>query len=152
MSINAQNKVEFTLDKSCTYVRPNSKTNSYVKSLRRILQFISWRICVESFINLIFSVGTKGQNELFDSLNANIDSIASKFVTFAIKTFYVKIDLKELEQLFEEVKDNYLAQCILREYIKRHLNTNFIELKKRDQIIQIAGFNKQRLMGKMKTI
>lgn len=121
------------------------------KKVREILQFISWRICVESITNLMFSVGTKGQNELFDKVNSNIDSTASKIVTFAIKTFYDKIDLNELESLFEDVKDNYLAQCILREYIKRYLYTNFVERNKRDRIIQIAGFNKQKLIGKMKT-
>ena len=73
-------------------------------------------------------------------------------MTFAIKTFYGKIDLKELECLFDDVKDNYLAQCILREYVKRHLYTNFVEFKKREQIIRIAGFNKQSLVGKIKSI
>ena len=121
------------------------------KTVRKILQFISWRICVDSINNLMFAVGTKGQNELFDKVNSNIDSPASKIVTFAIKTFYDKIDTKELEKLFEDVKDNYLAKCILREYIKRYLYTNFVERNKRDRIIQIAGFNKQRLIGKMKT-
>jgi len=120
------------------------------KSVRNILQFISWRICVDSMTNLMFAVGTKGQNELFDKVNSNIDSPASKIVTFAIKTFYDKIDTKELEKLFDDVKDNYLAQCILREYIKRYLYTNFIERNKRDRIIQLAGFNKQILIGKMK--
>lgn len=121
------------------------------KTVRNILQFISWRICVDSITNLMFSVGTKGQNELFDKVNFIINTTASKIVTFAIKTFYDKIDLKELKTLFEDVKDNYLAQCILREYIKRYLYTNFVERNKRDQIIEIAGFNKQRLIGKMKT-
>lgn len=120
------------------------------KTVRNILQFISWRICVDSMTNLMFAVGTKGQNELFDKVNSNIDSPASKIVTFAIKTFYDKIDIKELEMLFDDVKDNYLAKCILREYIKRYLYTNFIERNKRDRIIQIAGFNKQSLIGKMK--
>lgn len=121
------------------------------KSVKKMLQFISWRICVDSITNLMFSVGTKGQNELFEKVNLNIDSTASKLVTFAIKTFYDRIDTKELSQLFDDVKDNYLAQCILREYIKRYLYTNFVERSKRDQIIHIAGFNKQRLVGKMKT-
>lgn len=121
------------------------------KTVRKILQFISWRICVDGMTNLMFSVGTKGQNELFDKVNSNIDSTASKIVTFAIKTFYDRIDTKELENLFDDVKDNYLAQCILREYIKRYLYTNFVERNKRDRIIQIAGFNKQRLIGKMRS-
>lgn len=30
MAINAQNRVKFTLDKSCTFVIPNSETNYYV--------------------------------------------------------------------------------------------------------------------------
>lgn len=121
------------------------------KTVRNILQFISWRVCVECITNLMFSVGTKGQNELFDKVNSNIGSTASKIVTFAIKTFYDRIDLKELENLFEDVKDNYLAQCILREYIKRYLYTNVVERKKRDSIIQISGFNKHRIIGKLKT-
>lgn len=120
------------------------------KTVRNILQFISWRICVDSMTNLMFAVGTKGQNELFDRVNSNIDSPASKIVTFAIKTFYDKIDTKELEKLFDDVKDNYLAQSILKEYIKKYLYTNIVERSKRDRIIQIAGFNKQRLIGKMK--
>ncbi|UOE40320.1 metallophosphoesterase [Chryseobacterium suipulveris] len=121
------------------------------RAVKKMLQFISWRICVDSMTNLMFSVGTKGQNELFEKVNLNIDSTASKLVTFAIKTYYDKIDTKELSKLFEDVRDNYLAQCILREYIKRYLYTNFVERKKRDQIIQIAGFNKQRLIGRMKS-
>lgn len=130
--------------------RGNVDVKLIEKTVRNILQFISWRICVESMNNLMFAVGTKGQNELFDRVNSNIDSPASKIVTFAIKTFYDKIDAKELEKLFDDVKDNYLAQCILREYIKKYLYTNFVERSKRDRIIQIAGFNKQRLIGKMK--
>lgn len=121
------------------------------KAVKKMLQFISWRICVDSMSNLMFSVGTKGQNELFEKVNVNINSTASKLITFAIKTYYDKIDTRELTKLFEEVKDNYLAQCILREYIKRYLYTNFIERTKRDQIITIAGFNKQRLIPKMIT-
>lgn len=116
------------------------------KRVRMVLQFLSWRICVDSITNLMFSIGTKGQNELFETVNQNIDTTASRIVTFAIKTFYDTIDVRELEILFEEIKDNYLAQVILREYIKRYLYTNIVERTKRDRIIQIAGFDKQRII------
>lgn len=122
------------------------------KHVRKILQFISWRICVDGMTSLMFAVGAKGQNELYDKVNADINTTASKIVTFAIKTFYDKIDIRELQKLFDDVKDNYLAQCILREYIKRYLYTNFIERRKRDQIIQIAGFNKTNLIPNLKKI
>lgn len=122
------------------------------KAVKKMLQFISWRICIDSMSNLMFSVGTKGQNELFEKVNLRMNSTASKLVTFAIKTFYDRIDTKELSKLFDDVKDNYLAQCILREYIKRYLYTNYIEHNKRDQIISIAGFSKQKLISKMKMV
>lgn len=137
--------------------KESNKRQTYIdnrvieKAVKKMLQFISWRICVDSMSNLMFSVGTKGQNELFEKVNLNINSTASKLVTFAIKTFYDRIDTRELSKLFDEVKDNYLAQCILREYIKRYLYTNYIERSKRDQIISIAGFSKQKLISKMKT-
>lgn len=120
------------------------------KNVRKLLQFVSWRICVDGMTNLMFAVGAKGQNELYEKVNKQIDSTASKIVTFAIKTFYDKIDLKELKKLFDDVKDNYLAQCILREYIKRYLYTNYVERKKRDQIIQITGFSKPKLIPLLK--
>lgn len=126
-------------------------SKNIVKMVKRLLQFLSWRICVDGMSNLMFSVGTKGQNELFDIVNSKIDTPASKIVTFAIKTFYDRIDLKELERLFKDVEGNFLAQSILREYIRRYLYTNHVEREKRDKIITIAKFNKQRLIGKMKS-
>ena len=154
-----ENDKELLIEAIIEEIKAKEKKNKYgevdykliEKTVRKILQFISWRICVESITNLMFAVGTKGQNELFDKVNLNINSTASKIVTFAIKTFYDKIDLKELERLFEDVKDNYLAQCILREYIKSYLYTNFIERSKRDQIINIAGFSQRKMIGRIKT-
>lgn len=134
----------------------NNKTDVDSKTIedkvRKFLQFISWRICVDSITTLMYSVGTKGQNELFETVNHKIGTTASKIVTFAIKTCYDKIDLKELQDLFEENKDNYFAKVILKEYIRRYLYTNFVSLQKRDRIIEIAGFEKQKIVGKLKSL
>ncbi len=121
------------------------------RTVRKILQFLAWRVCVDSMTSLMFFVGTKGLDELFDTVNTKMDSTASKIVTFAIKTFNDKISVKELESLFEDVKDNYLAQCILREYIKRYLYTHNVSKPKRDKIIQISGFTIKQLVRKLKT-
>ncbi len=121
------------------------------KQVRKILQLVSFRVCVESMTSLMFAVGTRGQNELFDEVNLRINTTASKIITFAIKTLYDKIDIKEMEELFKDVEHNYFAQFILKVYIKRYIYTNYVELGKRDQIIQIAGFNKKYVLGKMKT-
>jgi hypothetical protein len=116
------------------------------KAIRKLLQLISWRICVDSMSTLMYAVGAKGQNELYDQVDKRINTTASKLVTFVIKTHNDKINIKELSNLFSEIKDNFLAQSILREYVKRYLYTTYMDTNKRDQIIQIAGFRKPKLI------
>ena len=114
------------------------------------MQFIAWRVCIDSFTNLMYSIGTKGRNELYETVAEKMDSTAAKIVTFAIKSYYEKINVKELKQLFNETKSNYLAHSILRVYVRKHLYSNIIERSKKDQIIEIAGFKPQSMVRKIK--
>jgi hypothetical protein len=128
----------------------NGKTNvdkaQIEKKVRQFFQYISWRICVDSFTSLMFSVGAKGRNDLYDAVADKMGSTSAKIVSFAIKTYYDRINVAELKQLFEETKNNYLAQGILQGYVKKHLYTNIIEQGKKDQIIQIAGLQPQKVV------
>ncbi len=130
--------------------KTNSDRNFIEKTVKKLLQFISWRICIDSFTNLMFSVGTKGRNELYDTVSKKMGSTASKIVSFAIKSYYEKINVKELKQLFDEIENNYLAQSILRVYVRKHLYTNIIDRAKKDQIIKIAGFKPQAMVKQVK--
>ncbi len=130
--------------------KTNADRDFIEKTVKKLLQFISWRICIDSFTNLMFSVGTKGRNELYDTVSRKMGSTASKIVSFAIKSYYEKINVKELKQLFDETKNNYLAQSILRVYVKKHLYTNIIERTKKEKIIRIAGFQPQVMTKQIK--
>jgi hypothetical protein len=120
------------------------------KKVLNFLQFISWRICIDSFTNLMFSVGTNGRNELFDVVANKIDSSAAKIVTYAIKSYYGSINIPELKAIFKETEGNYMAQSILKVYVKKHLYTNIVDNRKRDQIIKIAGFKPGSIMPRKK--
>ena len=120
------------------------------KAVRQFLQYISWRVCMDSFAGLMFSVGTKGRNELYETVAKNMGSTAAKIVTFAIKSYYERININELKQLFKDTENNYLAQSILKVYVRKHLYTNIIERRKRDQIIKIAGFRPQAMVRQIK--
>ncbi|BBE19776.1 hypothetical protein AQPE_3964 [Aquipluma nitroreducens] len=132
----------------------NKKSNVDIKEIEKtvlsFLQYISWRICMDSFTNLMFAVGTKGSDELFEAVSRRIDSSAAKIVTFAIKSYYGSINTNDLKQLFKDVENNYLAQSILRVYVRKHLYTNFVEKSKKDQIIRIAGFKPNAIMARKK--
>jgi hypothetical protein len=111
------------------------------KQISKLLQFVSYSICIDGLNNLIFSVGSQGVDELYDSVTTKIDSSAARIVTFAIKSYYGSINVRDLEALFKDVENNPIAKNILRFYVKKHLYTNYIERTKREKIIQIAGFN-----------
>ena len=120
--------------------KTNQNRKEIEKTVLNFLQYVSWRICVDCFTNLMFAVGTKGSDELYETVSKKIGSSAAKIVTFAIKSYYGSINTTELRQLFKDVEDNHLAQSILRVYVKKHLYTNYVEKSKKDQIIKIAGF------------
>ena len=128
----------------------NIDRNTIEKQVLTFLQFISYRLCIDSFTNLMFSVGTKGVDELYSSVTENINTSAAKIVTFAIKSYYGSINTTELEKLFKEVDNNHIAQSILRIYVRKHLYTNFVERTKRERIIKIAGFKANALLPKKK--
>lgn len=120
------------------------------KTVRQFLQYIAWRVCMDNFTGLMFSVGTKGRNELYETVAKNMGSTAAKIVTFAIKSYYERININELKELFKETENNYLAQSILRVYVRKHLYTTIIERRKREQIIKIAGFRPQAMVRQIK--
>ncbi len=110
------------------------------KQITKFLQFISYGICIDGLTNLMFAVGSQGVDELYDAVTEKIDTPVAKIITFAIKSYYGKIDTRNLEALFKDVEYNHIAKNILRFYVKKHLYTNRIERTKREKIIQIAGF------------
>jgi GTPase SAR1 family protein/predicted MPP superfamily phosphohydrolase len=110
------------------------------KHTTKFLQFISYGICIDGFTNLVFSVGAQGIDELYNSISEKIGSSAAKIVTFAIKSYYGSINVRDLEKLFKDVENNHTAKNILRFYVKKHIYTNHIERTKREKMIQIAGF------------
>lgn len=110
------------------------------KQITKFLQFISYDICINGLNNLIFAVGSQGVDELYDAVTKRIDTPVAKIITFAIKSYYGNMNVRDLESLFKDIENNHTAKNILRVYIKKHLYTNSIERTKKEKIINIAGF------------
>lgn len=62
----------------------NMGTESLKNNITTFLQFIAFRVCLDSFNNLIFAVGTK----IYDAVTQKLDSPAAKIITFAVKSYY----------------------------------------------------------------
>lgn len=129
-----KNNIEFS-----EFIKKMNKED-FRKQITKFLQFISYKICIDGLDNLVSAVGAQGVDELYDTVTKKINTPIAKIITFAIKSYYGKIDIINLESLFQDVKTNHIAINILRFYVKKHLYTNNIERTKKERIIQIAGF------------
>ncbi len=116
--------------------------------INKFLQFLGYKLCIDSINNLILAVGAQGVDELYNTVTENINTPIAKIVTFAIKSYYGSINIHELDALFKSVEKNPIAQNILRFYVKKHLYTNYVERTKREKIIQIAGFRQNMIIRK----
>ena len=98
--------------------------------INKFLQFLGYKLCIDSINNLILAVGAQGVDELYNTVTENINTPIAKIVTFAIKSYYGSINIHELDALFKSVEKNPIAQNILRFYVKKHLYTNYVERTK----------------------
>ena len=101
------------------------------------LQFLGYRLCLASFSNLSLSVGTSNMNDIYDKVADKIGSPAAKLITFNIKTYYGQLSIPELKKINEEFKNNHVAMHLLKSRVYSYVYNNYVDFKKRDQILSI---------------
>jgi predicted MPP superfamily phosphohydrolase len=104
------------------------------KKVNNFFQYISLQSCLHVFSKLVYSVGHKDLQALFDDVAKNINTPAAKLVTFGIKTYYDKISVKELKELAEEFSNNPVALSILKARTRSYVYNNYVDYKKKQQI------------------
>jgi hypothetical protein len=104
------------------------------KKIYRFLQFISLQACLGVFSKIIHHVGVKELRDLYNEVAQIIGTPASKIVSFSINTYYGKIDIKELEDLAEEFKDNIVVMQIIRSRVKSYIYNNQVDYRLKQKI------------------
>jgi hypothetical protein len=94
------------------------------KKVRRFLQYLSLQACLGVFSKIIHHVGVRELRDLYNDVALTIGTPASKIVSFSINTCYGKLNIKELEDLAKEFKNNPVAMQIIRSRVKSYIYNN----------------------------
>lgn len=108
------------------------------KSYEHIL-FFSLSVCLGVFSKMICSVGVGELHALYNTVAEEINTPAAKLVSFSINTYYGKLNMKELNDLAKEFKNNPVAFEILRSRVYSYMNYNYVDYKLKQQIASALG-------------
>lgn len=115
-------------------ISKNDTNQDIERKIYKFLQFISLQACLGVFSKFIHSVGVKELREMYSEVAKEMDTPAAKIVSFSINSYYGKIDMKELEQLCKEFKDNMVARQILRARVKAYIYNNYVDYRDKQKI------------------
>jgi len=104
------------------------------KRINEFFQHITFQACLGIFTKMIHSVGNKDLKNQFDEVAENINTPASKILTFSIKTYYDRMSVRELQKLAEEFKNNRVALKILKARVRAYLYNNYLDYKSKQKI------------------
>lgn len=88
------------------------------KKIFAYLEMCSLKLCMTIFSKLTFCVGTKELKSIYLQVAKELNTPASKLVTFSINSYYGNVSVAEVKTLAEEFKDNIVALRILRARVR----------------------------------
>lgn len=110
------------------------------EKVNMLFQMMLLRICLSSFVNLSFSVGTSGINSLYDVVaKEKIKTPAADIITFTIKTYYGSLNEGELEDIMKKYKNNPVVLNILRARVRSYVYSHNLPFEKIQRIGSISG-------------
>ena len=91
------------------------------------------------FNNLIHAVGTKDFDEIYKTVAKDLDTPAAHLVSFSIRSYYGKLNITDLEELYEQFDGNVLAQQILRARAIHYVYHHTLSSSDKQRIGSICG-------------
>lgn len=113
------------------------------KKINIAFQMLALQACLNVFSKLIYSIGLKDFQEIYNEVAVEMDSPAAKIVSFSINSYYNKISIDSLKKLANELKGNEVALMILRARVKSYIYYNYIEYRERQQLAEILDMKIQ---------
>jgi predicted MPP superfamily phosphohydrolase len=109
------------------------------KRVNEFFQVVCLEVCLGVFSRLIHSVGVKDLEAIFKDVGEQLNTPASKLVSFSINSYYHSPSVKEIKELAIDLKDNFVALQILKARVKSYIYSNYVERPKQQQISEILN-------------
>lgn len=107
--------------------------------VRKMLHMLLYHQCLRSFTILSCAVGRSDMSENFDEVAARINTPAAKIISFTIKTYYNKMEFKDLKNLVSEFKDNPVVMEIIKARVINYVYNNYLDISVRQRIGQLCN-------------
>ncbi|HBG20819.1 MAG TPA: hypothetical protein DDY32_16520 [Desulfobulbaceae bacterium] len=117
-------------------VEDSSARHEIEQKIARFIQLISYQTCLGVFSKIIFAVGIKDLNTMFDNVANKIDTPAAKLVSFSINSYYNDLSTHDVVVLAKEFKNNPVATAILRSRVRAYIYTNHVNFRKKQALAQ----------------
>jgi hypothetical protein len=131
-------------------VKKQDSTGEIERKIFRFLEFISLQACLGIFAKIIQNVGVKELHQIFNEVANDINTPAAHLVSFSINSYYDKLNIKELEKLSIEFKDNMVALQILRSRVKAYIYNNHVDYKLKQKIGAYLNMDVSVKVGRLK--
>jgi hypothetical protein len=115
-------------------VKDKDSSGDIERKISRFLDFICLQACLGIFSKLVQHVGVKELHQIFNEVANEINSPSAYLVSFSINSYYDKLNMKELERLSREFKDNFVALQILRSRVKAYIYNNHVDYKFKQKV------------------
>ena len=140
--------VESMKEKICS----NDDSEKIKKKINIAFQMLALQACLNVFSKLIYSIGLKDFQDIYNDVALKMDSPAAKIVSFSINSYYNKISIDSLKKLVNELKGNEVALMILRARVKSYIYNNYIDYRERQQLAEILNMKIQPSISSSKQI
>jgi len=130
-------------------LKEKDSTSDIERKVYRLLEFVSLQACLSIFTKLIQNIGVKELHEVFNDVADHINTPAAHLVSFSINSYYDKLNIKELEKLAKEFKDNIVAIQILRSRVKAYIYNNHVDYRLKQKIGSCLNMDVPAKMGRL---
>ncbi len=115
------------------------------KKVNQFFQVINLQICLSVFSKLVDSLGIKDieTKELYNTVANNINTPASKLVTFSIISYHYGVSTGEIKKLAKELESNPVAYRILKARVISYVYNNHLDYRKKQTISSILNLKMQ---------
>ncbi|EKO23129.1 metallophosphoesterase family protein [Leptospira interrogans] len=107
------------------------------KKIKIVFNLMTLGSCLSVFSKLIHSAGIKDFKEIYDDVAKRIGSPAAKLVSFSINSYFNKVSSKDVQELANQFKGNFVANFILKARVKSYIYFNYVDKKEIQRIAQI---------------
>jgi GTPase SAR1 family protein len=124
-------------DETAKKVKSSDSRDVAERKINSFIQILSLYSCLRIFTKLVYAVGLRDFQEVYEEVAQQIDTPAAKIVSLSINSYHNPISVSKVKELVKEVKNNPVAMFIIRECVKSYIYQNYVEQSTKQSLAQL---------------